>query len=274
MIQPLMSNVQPQGLRVENINLEQKDASAIVKISIFWPVNGEELLAKSVRQYLCEELATSPNQEGKPEVKMFTDGKEAVNYALKKYHKQLADGWKEIRAEGYDGTPFEFSLRAFILEETGSYITYMTNCEGYQGGAHGFATSTAQTFRKSDGKRIGYRADYNQRTEKFEIKDQTLFADAKSPKLYALIKEGVRNYFLEYDEGAKDDQQLKDMLIGVEDVNKIPLPSSAPYFTKGGLCFCYQQYEIAPYAAGMINFTIPYNKIRPLLTGDAQGLLR
>ena len=84
----------------------------------------------------------------------------------------------------------------------------------------------------------------------------------------------MRSYFLEFEEGVKNDENLKDLLIDVEDVNKIPLPSSAPYFTKDGLCFIYQQYEIAPYASGMINFTIPYDKIRQLLTEDAQDLLR
>lgn len=274
MIQPLMSDVQYQKLTVDSIGLEREDSTAIVKISIDWPVNGDEALVKSIRQYLCEELATSPNQEGKPEVKFFTDGKEAVNYAFKKQHKELSDGWKEMRAVSYDNMPFEHGLRSSLEEETDSYVTYLTNSEGFLGGAHGYATSTGQTFRKSDGKRLGYRTEYNQKTEKFEIKDQTLFADPKSPKLYALIKEGVRSYFLEFEEGVKNDENLKDLLIDVEDVNKIPLPSSAPYFTKDGLCFIYQQYEIAPYASGMINFTIPYDKIRQLLTEDAQDLLR
>jgi hypothetical protein len=59
----------------------------------------------------------------------------------------------------------------------------------------------------------------------------------------------------------------------VNDVNRIPLPSAAPAFTKKGLAFIYQQYEIAPYAAGMVNFDIAYDKIRPFLTAEAQALL-
>ena len=63
------------------------------------------------------------------------------------------------------------------------------------------------------------------------------------------------------------------MLIGVDDVNNIPLPSAPPTFTRQGLSFVYQQYEIAPYAAGMINFNIPYKKILPFLTDDAAQLI-
>lgn len=271
---PQSVDEQSQKLTVDSIGLEREDSTAIVKISIDWPVNGDEALVKSIRQYICEELATSSIQEGKPEVKLFTDGKEAVSNAFKMHYQELSDGWKEIRAMSYDGMPFEYGLRASLEVETTSYVTYLTIGEGFLGGAHGYATSTGQTFRKSDGKRFGYHTDYNEKTDKFDIKDQTLFAETTSPKLYALIKEGVRSYFLEFEEGVKDDQELKDMLIGVEDINKIPLPSSAPYFTKDGLCFCYQQYEIAPYAAGMINFIIPYDKIRPFLTEEAQDLLR
>ena len=43
-------------------------------------------------------------------------------------------------------------------------------------------------------------------------------------------------------------------------------------YTKQGLTFVYQQYEIAPYAAGLINFDIPYDKVLPLLTKDAASL--
>ena len=88
-----------------------------------------------------------------------------------------------------------------------------------------------------------------------------------------LIKEGVRSYFAEFETDVKTDEALKDMLIGVEDINRIPLPSAAPYFTKEGLSFVYQQYEIAPYAAGMVSFNIPYAKIRPFLTKDASALV-
>ena len=88
-----------------------------------------------------------------------------------------------------------------------------------------------------------------------------------------MIKEGVRSYFKEFDEPVATDEQLKDMLISVDDINRIPLPSAPPTFSKKGLAFLYQQYEIAPYAAGMVNFDIPYDKIRPFLTPEAAALI-
>ncbi|MBQ1800320.1 MAG: DUF3298 domain-containing protein, partial [Prevotella sp.] len=69
------------------------------------------------------------------------------------------------------------------------------------------------------------------------------------------------------------DEQLKDMLLIDEDVNHIPLPAWAPYLTYQGVAFAYQQYEIAPYAAGIISFIIPYEKIMPYLVPEIKAVI-
>ena len=61
--------------------------------------------------------------------------------------------------------------------------------------------------------------------------------------------------------------------ISVDDVNHIPVPQFPPTFTKNGLVFLYQQYEIGPYAVGMPNFCIPYKKVLPYLTEEAAALV-
>ena len=262
--------------QTDSICVERDDSIASVTISIDWPTNGSDSLMQSIRQYLCEELASSPVQEGEPTVKYFDNPLDAVKTTADHRYEELAASWKELQSnihEGMEGMEFSFSLRSMLLENAERYVTYLTKSEGFQGGAHGFAAAAGQTFRKSDGKRIGYKTVYNDKTETFEQQDQTLFKNPKSPQLYALIKEGVRSYFKEFDEPVATDEQLKDMLISVDDINRIPLPSAPPTFTKKGLAFLYQQYEIAPYAAGMINFDIPYDKIRPFLTPEAAALI-
>ena len=56
-------------------------------------------------------------------------------------------------------------------------------------------------------------------------------------------------------------------------VYNIPLPKNPPYFTQDGLTFVYQQYEIAPYAAGMPTFSIPYDVAKGLLLHAAADLI-
>ena len=54
----------------------------------------------------------------------------------------------------------------------------------------------------------------------------------------------------------------------------VALPEHGPWFTSGGLDFLYQQYEIAPYAAGMPGATIPYEKLAGLMTPAAAALIK
>jgi hypothetical protein len=258
----------------DSIGLEREDSLVSIKVSADWPTSGNDTLVSSIRQYICEELAARPWQEGQPEVKLTDDGKKLVETTVKEQYDELAQMGNEARQEGYGyGMTMSSYVHVFKLEETDRYVTYLSNSEGFMGGAHGYATSTGITFSKNNGQKIGYHTEYNQQTEQFEIKDQTLFSNPKSDQLALLIKEGVRSYFKEFDAEVVDDEKLKDQLISVDDINHIPLPSNPPIFTKKGLCFTYQQYEIAPYAAGMINFDIPYDKIRPHLTPDAQALI-
>ena len=48
-------------------------------------------------------------------------------------------------------------------------------------------------------------------------------------------------------------------------VDQIPLNDNF-YFDKENLYFLYNQYEIAPYAAGPVLIKIPFKEIKPLLT--------
>ena len=258
----------------DSIGLDREDSLASIKVSVDWPTSGNDTLVSSIRQYICEELAVRPWQEGQPEVKLTDDGKKLVETTVKEQYDQLAQMGNEARQEGYGyGMTMSSYVHVFKLEETDHYITYLSNSEGFMGGAHGYATSTGITFNKKNGHKIGYHTEYNQQTEQFEIKEQTLFSNPKSDELALLIKEGVRSYFQEFDTEVNDDEKLKDQLMSVDDINHIPLPSNPPIFTKQGLCFTYQQYEIASYAVGMINFNISYDKIRPFLTPEAQALI-
>jgi len=263
-----------QQLTVDSIGLEREDSMAIVSISVDWPVKGNEALVKSIRQYLCEELATDPISESQSKPLMTDDGKEAVKNTVKQQYEKLTDMWKEAQEEGYGvGMTFSRYQRVALLENTEKYVTYLSKSEGFTGGAHGYATAENATFRKSDGLRIGYRTEFNRETEKFEIKNQTLFKDTKSPKLHQLIKENLRLFLADIENSKQlSDEQMSEML-QVEDINNIPLPSAPPCFSKKGLCFTYQQYEIASYAMGIISFDVPYDKIRPYLTAEATELL-
>jgi hypothetical protein len=263
------------SFQTDDISVESEDSMTSIKVSVQWPTSGNDSLVTAIRQYVCEELQTSLIQEGQPEIKYYDDGQKAVQALVDTAYNELTASWKEAKN---DGIPNDMTYSCYVkiskLEETDLYITYLSNHEGFQGGAHGYATASYQTFRKRDGLRIGYQTKFNRETEQFEKQNQNLFKDPQSPELAQLIKEGVRSYFKDGEQDVATDEALKDMLIGVDDVNAIPLPSNAPSFTKQGLTFVYQQYEIAPYAAGIINFDLPLDKVRPYLTKEAAELIK
>jgi len=77
------------------------------------------------------------------------------------------------------------------------------------------------------------------------------------------VVDGLKKYF----EMTSDDE-LREMLINVDDINHIQRPSSAPVFGPDGLTVRYQQYEIAPYVAGLPEFTIPYEKLKSMIAPE------
>ena len=143
------------------------------------------------------------------------------------------------------------------MVETDRYITYFYRTHEYSGGAHGFTTEVGFTFRKSDGKQI------------------PLLTNTDSPKLSALIKEGVRRHFSDDADHPLSDEELLEYLFAEEvgSLNHIPLPGNSPYLSETGVVFNYTQYEIAPYSSGIIIFEIPFQDIRPFLTPEAQELI-
>ena len=136
--------------------------------------------------------------------------------------------------------------------ETAKFVTYEYSCYEYQGGAHGSTFVTGQTFRKSDGRRIGWEVFNNSFDEGFQN----------------VIKAGLRNYF-----NAKNDDELKSNLL-LDNIYIIPLPKCPPLFTADGVKLVYGQYEIAPYAAGTPQFTIPYSQLNNFLNFTAKSLIK
>lgn len=88
--------------------------------------------------------------------------------------------------------------------------------------------------------------------------------------MQSLLLAGLVDY-LSDDEGSVNAENVRDYLF--LDDETVPFPVWTPHPTEEGLCFVYQQYEIAAYAMGMPSFIIPYDALRPYLTPEAADLL-
>ncbi len=251
------------ALVIDTINIERSDSMAEVSMNIQWPTGGDEALVKSVRAFICDVCGIKD--------KAFKGTKADFKDIVDTEYNGLVESWNGTY-NGESGPSFTSATEVVQLAETPTFVTFYGESSSYTGGAHGMAGHIGRTFRKSDGKAIGYETDMD---DHFNIvhKGDNLLKDTKSPKLYALIKAGVLDYFKKCGQAMADDAELADFL-QVDDVNRIPLPANTPYFSETGVMFCYTQYEIAPYAAGIITFEIPFAKISSFLADEAKALIQ
>ena len=164
----------------------------------------------------------------------------------------LTDGQrKEILAD-MPGWEYDFSL--LKDRETDRYVVFLSQDYVYLGGAHGGVVGRGGlTFDKKEGALVEKMVD-------------SASLDAVQP----LLRKGLSQYFSD-NEMEVAPEELDNILF--LETGVIPFPAWTPYPSEEGLVFTYQQYEIAAYAAGMPEFTVPYADILPYLTPEAKVLL-
>ena len=137
--------------------------------------------------------------------------------------------------------------------QTDKYITYEVEFYLYnKGGAHGQGGVYGITFRKDDGRKFGW--------------DMI----ASGTNLQNEIKSGLKKYF----EVSSDEELAEQLFLSDEySINNLPRPSVDPWLNSKGLVFMYMSYEIASYAAGNPTFTIPYSRLKNILSSTALELI-
>jgi len=216
------------------------------KMKVEFPVDVTTPLAKAVMKNIAETLGYEDTATLPQPSKMVDDG------GIKRFY-ELCNDARETKSEGMTiGFPYASETKIEKDYESNKVVTFTTWTYSYEGGAHGNTSFAPTTFVKATGKKL----------------DFSIFKNAECSELKAIIVAGLKQYF-----EVNTDKELKEMLFDVSNLNDIPLPQTPPYFTKDGIVLVYAQYEIAPYAAGMPEITIPYAKAKPLLTVEAAALM-
>ena len=237
-------------IKTDSIGLDKNDGIVEVKLSIDYPVKGSPLMLSALRHFIAKTIGADSTQ---------VDNKDSLlATAYRLGYETMSESRKEMMYDANDQIPTYF-ISYDIKKGTESldFVSYLVNYADYQGGAHGSAYATGSTFTKKDGK----------------CWEWNMIKGKESNGFRQLMKEGVRDYFSQFEKGKITDTRLKDMLLIEEDVNHLPLPAWAPYLSANGLVFAYQQYEIAPYAAGIISFVVPYEKIKPYLVDEILSVI-
>lgn len=240
-------------------------------ISVDYPTEPNEL-SKSIRAILNEELANlylgSMNGDEIEKQESYKGDLTNGNLVIEKYCKDnfayLKSQMKDLKdADPRADANMSYDIRLNKEAETDSYVTYHCFSYVYLAGAHGSTFERSFNIVKATGKKLSQVVD-----------------TARVKDLQPILRKGVLSYLNQQsgnesqteNEEQITDAQLNDYLFIENGI--IPLPSSSPYLAKDGVHFIYQQYEIGPYAMGLVSFTVPLDKIKPYLTAEALKLLK
>lgn len=241
-------------LQTDSIVFEKDQSHATIRLYVDFPTSGNDILVNAIAEYISETLGGTYEGDLK-------DGKKLVNnYGQKQWESLRAEYVNmtdEMDSEFLSSISFYTTYEIRKIYETDLVVTYASFSDTYLGGAHGMQYSYGVTFRKSDGRRFSYAMMRELGTEGF----------------YTLTKNGLKEYFDEATGSALSDEELKGYLLTEDDVNYLTRPHADPYMVEKGVQFIYQPYEIAPYAAGMPEYTVSYDKILPYLSVSARRMI-
>lgn len=234
------------------------DSTGAYALTVAFPVGSvKDPLANAIREWISEELGgTYGDSLTGDYTQLLADTAAVVDHYFAKTVKANSDEYAEMML--YSPAAKELAI-SFLdsavvnkVAESADWVTFQEMRDVYTGGAHGGHTISGQTFRKHDGRRIGWDIITNTYEDDFQ----------------SLLKAGLMEYW-----DLKKEADLEDWLMGPANIYYIPLPQCQPLFNADGICFVYNQYEIAAYAAGLPNFTVPYDKLRPFLNATAHRLI-
>ncbi len=174
---------------------------------------------------------------------------EAFDLALAGSTTDAEELAKEMESEDVDFprfSNFEFMRSSNISMDTKDVITVATSDYSYTGGAHGMHGTGYQNIDKRSGTLI---------------KEGQFFKPDYTDKLAVLIQDEIerRNNIK-----PENEEEAIPLLEDVKDVK----PNGNFYFTKDGVVYAYNIYEIAPYSQGIVEITIPYERITPLVNNQ------
>lgn len=203
-----------------------------VEYSMEYPISGNPILTRNIMEWINESLGGRYKGDLK-------NGQALVDFY-----------GKEVEFDSEYNTEEKVNVK--LITQTSKYVTFEFETYSYAGGAHGMGYTICATFRKDDGRKLGW----------------DMFSNYEG--LQAVIKQGLKTYF-----GVYTDSELEGVLLlpGGNTINSLPMSSTDPWVTPEGITFHYNAYDIASYSAGEPTFTIPAEKIRNCLTSTAIDLI-
>jgi hypothetical protein len=159
-------------------------------------------------------------------------------HASSELYRQAVRSYQNAQKNGFPFIPYEAFMQFDITYNMSCYLSSYNDRYQFTGGAHGSTVRSSDTFSLKTGNRIPlshyFSAGYDYRG--FLLGQIIMQADAN----------------------------MQENPIYFEDYRELIVRHFNPqsyYLSNTGLVIYYQQYEIAPYATGIVEFTIPYSTL-------------
>src|SRR5690606_24982471 len=206
-----------------------KDEHARVDIN-YPKAEGESTIAKKINTSIENFLANEINMSER------IDRSLTLENAIQGFDQE----YKSFKDDFSDTTQqWEALIESELIYESDSIISIAINAYMDTGGAHGNSHVTFLNFDHTNGRLL---------KQKDFIKDMDAFKKAVFP------------YFEKASQPISDETSIEDPFYG----EGFQLPENIG-FGDDGLILLYNVYEIASYAQGVTEFTIPYDAIKPFL---------
>ena len=238
------------------------DSTATSALNVAFPVANKKYaqLAAAIKEWISEQLGGTYGDSAEGDyAKLLSDTAAMVDHYYAAIKKLNDDNWKEMaenmQPEDLQGMHLFDSIAITKTAEGKDWVTFQFVNDVFQGGAHGSHLVFGQTFRKSDGRRIGW----------------DIIRQLPEGNLQELMRKGLVSYFAADNEEGFKEEDLESVL-DESARYYIPMPQCPPLFTSEGILFLYNQYEIAAYAMGLPCFVLTWEELKPHLNVTAKRL--
>ncbi len=197
-----------------------------------------EILTLNIK-YPIINISNNPRAEENINNQISMQVNEYIEYASNTLYNQAMNTYVNSLKNNFPFHSYEAYMVYTITYNDNCYLSLYTDKYEYTGGAHGNTIRTSNTWELCTGQNIYLYCFFKPYTDYTHMLIQEIIAQAEEN-----LKENQFIYFEDY----------KNLII--KNFN----PHSF-YMSPDGITIYYQQYDIAPYSTGIVEFTIPYTKL-------------
>jgi hypothetical protein len=181
-------------------------------------------------------LPDNPQSQARINRRFQSESGEFYRYAATDLYRQAVQFYHDAQKNNFPFRPYEAFMQYEITYNMSCHLSSYNDRYQYTGGAHGSTVRSSDTFSLKTGRRLPlshfFRPGF----------------DYRGFLLGQILMQA--------------DENMQQNPIYFDDYRKLIVQYFNPesyYLAPAGLVIYYQQYEIAPYSTGIVEFTIPYS---------------